>query len=298
VTGPLRPRPPDRSRDEAQDRAPGDAPVRLAPRERELLDAAVAPLARGGRGPAIVTALVVAAFLLGLLRPWDLLGPPVASLALPSEPRAPVATVVAAVAGTPSSAASVTPPPVQVPAGVPTCGEPMSWRSATIETWVGRMARVWSAVNVVAATGPTDPTIPFGPVVGPPVTAIGWCASIAEADRPPLDAAGTLFRVAGGVAIQIPFVRLEPATPDAMGQLLVPPASTGGQTPPWPAGHYVIRLATPNGSWVRYIGLEVEAPGAVAAGSPAASTDPSPGASSDPSPGASPGPSPSPARSG
>jgi hypothetical protein len=250
--------------------------VHLAPHERELLDAAVVPLGRGGRGPAIVTGLVLAAFLLGLLRPWDLVAPSAVGSAGPTGSRAPAAAVASEVDGTPASTGTppvaVTPPPVSVPAGVPTCGDPMSWRSATIETWVGRLARVWSAVNVVTATGPDDPTIPFGPVVGPPVTAIGWCASIAEADRPPLDAVGALFRVTGGVATQIPFVRLEPAEPDPMGQLLIPLPSAGGQTPPWSAGRYVIRLGTPNGSWVRYIGLEVEAP----AGSVGASPVPSP----------------------
>ena len=270
------------------DRPPDDAPV--------LPD--VARVARRGPGSLVVAVVVVAAFVVGLVRPWDWLGP-TASGGAGDEPGA-----VGLQAGpgdtrgtgdTPGPASPGDGAPGDMPAGVsggseaapyrsPTCASPLGWRAATIETWTGRQARVWTAAEAVRATGPEDATIPFRPIVSEMVTAIGWCAPVAGADRPPLAATAALFRLgASGLADEIPYERLEPATPDAMGELLIPPAQSVGRRPAWPPGLYVIRLATPSDSYVRYLGLEVTAvapPASPAAPAAVPVLPPAPGRSS------------------
>jgi hypothetical protein len=127
------------------------------------------------------------------------------------------------------------------------------------------------------------------------VEAIGWCAPIDGPERPPLAAAGTLFRIRDGVATQVPVDRLEPATRDALGELWMPIPQTVGRRPPWTPGRYVVRLATPSGSYTRYLGLEV---GVADPPSPEVpSATPTPSASSAPSSSSSPS-SPEPGASG
>ena len=55
----------------------------------------------------------------------------------------------------------------------------------------------------------------------------------------------------------MPYDRLEPRAPDALGELWVPPARGVGNRPPWPMGRYVIELRSPSGAYVRYLGLEL-----------------------------------------
>jgi hypothetical protein len=121
--------------------------------------------------------------------------------------------------------------------------------------WSGHPATVWAEAKVVEARGPDDPTIPWTPVGPPPVTAIGWCAAVGDAERPPLDATASLFRLDNGVASLIPRPAGARDASSPMGQLWFTP---GINPLPWPAGQYVIRLTTPSGSWVRYLGLDVE----------------------------------------
>jgi hypothetical protein len=228
----------------------------------------------------MVAVLVIAAFAIGLVRPWDWLGPSTAD----SAGRQAGAVVPGAGSVDPVGASSVgegapedapRDEPVAADDGTaaapfrsPTCASPLGWRAATIESWTGRQARVWAAAEAVPATGPEDVAIPFRPIVSEVVTAIGWCAPVEGAERPPLTATATLFRLGtSGVADEIPYERLEPGTQDAMGELLIPPVQTVGRRPAWSPGRYVIRLATPSGSYVRYLGLEITT--AVHPGSPA-----------------------------
>ncbi|HKF84716.1 MAG TPA: hypothetical protein VKB30_02955, partial [Candidatus Limnocylindrales bacterium] len=155
-----------------------------------------------------------------------------------------------------------------------TCALPMQWRSSTIEEWTGHQARVWKAVDVVEAAGPSDPAIQFEPIVAATITAIGWCAPAAGPERPPLDLVTTLYRIGDGVASAIPYDRLEPAAPDALGELWVPRARSVGQRPRWPMGRYVIELRSPSGTYTRYLGLDLT--DHVARAGPAASAEPAP----------------------
>jgi hypothetical protein len=106
-------------------------------------------------------------------------------------------------------------------------------------------------------TGPDDPTIPFEPIVAATVTAIGWCAPVDGPDRPPRDIVATLYRLRDGVPVPVPYDRLEPPDPDAMGELWVPRAQSVGYRPTWPMGRYVIELRSPTGTYVRHLGMEL-----------------------------------------
>ena len=229
----------------------------LAPREEALIESAVTALGRRGRGPVIVTVLVVGAFLLGLFRPWDLLGPPGPG---------PTATTPGLAAASPGNGTPVdgesarttalrTSPPA--PQTAITCALPAQWRSSTIEDWTGRQARVWKAVEVVEATGPSDPSIQFEPIVSPMVTAIGWCAPVVGADRPPQNLTASLYRIRDGAAVPISYDRLEPPEPDVLGELWVPRPLSVGNRPSWPLGRYVIELRSASGGYVRYLGLDL-----------------------------------------
>ena len=221
-----------------------------------MIESSLTSLGRGGRGPVVVTILVVGAFLLGLFRPWDLLGPPgVAPTA--ATPGLAEASSVDGTAVDGGSAGTVQRPEPPVPRTAITCALPSQWRSSTIEDWTGRQARVWTAVEVVEGTGPADPSIPFEPIVSPTVTAIGWCAPVVGADRPPQSLTASLYRIRDGVAIAIPYDRLEPAEPDVLGELWVPRPLGVGNRPSWPLGRYVIELRSASGGYVRYLGLDL-----------------------------------------
>jgi hypothetical protein len=270
--------------------ADGGDDARLGPREQARIDDAVVTVSRRGRGPVLVAALVVAAFLAGLVRPWDWVGGARDGAADgAADPGGRPGTIVAP--SPPGQADGATGPASAYQS--PTCAYPSSWRTASLQLWAGREARVWSAAEATPADGPVDPAIVFHPLASDVVEAIGWCAPVTGPERPPLAAAGTLFRLEGGVAVEVPVDRLEPAAASALGELWVPPAEPDGRRLPWPEGRYVIRLATASGGYERYLGLEVGVPVRGAAPSPSSSPVPSPSSSpaaaESPSPSAGPG---------
>jgi hypothetical protein len=261
----------------------------LAPREEAALEEAVRPVASRGRGFTIATALIVLAFMVGLVRPWDLFtgtgegaatGPDASRAAVPPSggQDLPPAT------GTTNPDGSGIPGIGMDDPASPTCGYPTAWWSATIQTWAGRRARVWSAVDAQAATGPTDPVIEFQVVAGDDFTAIGWCAPVAGDERPPIGARGHLFGIdVDGGAVELPYERLEPATASALGELWAPTSEPDNG---WALGQYVIALTTPDGSWARYLGLDLRT--SPAGPSPAPGTPSPPPTPSGPPPTASP----------
>jgi hypothetical protein len=249
---------------------------------------AVRPVAGRGRGATIAAVLIVAAFLVGVLRPWDLLG----SAGADARPDASAGAVVdgsepsdgeqVAVAASPSP---TTGPLTADRAAAGVCGYPQGWRSATIQEWAGRRAHVWTAVDVVEATGPTDPAIPFQVVAGEDFTAIGWCAPVEGESRPPLSATGRLFVIGeDGTATELPYRRIDPEIPSALGELWTPAEGAGSAAEPWPVGRYVIQLETGSGEWQRWLGLDLRSQPVRPVGSGSASPAPSEAASGEASP--------------
>ena len=123
-------------------------------------------------------------------------------------------------------------PPVGPEAGLAsTCGSPSGWRAATLQAWAGR-ERADPVVDRDRAgrrpPSPLDPSIPFAPVATGVVTAIGYCAPLGDAERPPAVAVASLWALAGDGAVPLTLLPLEPAAPDALGGLwLRPPEVTG-----------------------------------------------------------------------
>ncbi len=218
----------------------------------------------------IVAALVAASFIVGLVRPWDWLAPSPTSL-LPAASAAPAATGPTG----PGSSSEALPPAASSPQAFvePTCAYPSSWRIATISDWVGHRARTWQAAEAAGtATGPADPSLHVEPVISTEVIALGWCAPVSGPERPPRSATGTLYRVRDGVAREIGHHRVEPAGPNALGELWVPDvAGADGAVAAWSPGRYVIRLADPSGDYVRWLAVDVApvpVPGASASPAP------------------------------
>ena len=248
---PAAPDPWTRRRDAADDGARPDA------RELAALEESVQVVGRRGRGAVVATGLITLAFVVGLVRPWDwLAGTQAREATAPSSPSG-----AAAAAGSPGATTEGGPSPTPAPgsdaAAAQVCDYPQSWRSATMQDWAGRRARVWTAIQAVTATGPLDPSIDFQVIAGDHFTAIGWCAPVLGPDRPPLSATGRLFRVTSGKAVEPRSVLLEPAAPNALGELLAPAPGSNGVNGTWEPGRYVIEMATPERSWVRFIGLEL-----------------------------------------
>jgi hypothetical protein len=280
-----------------------DAPV-LAPREEEALAQAVRPVGTRGRGATVAAVLIVLAFVVGLVRPWDFLGD--GGGGTPG-PVADASGLVVAPTPPPAASSSDAGAPGALPTGdgstSPTCGYPQGWRSATVQVWGGRRARVWTAVDAAQARGPEDPAIPFNAIAGEDFTAIGWCAPVTGDERPPASAQGVLWQVGtDGLAHRVAFRRLEPPAPSSLGELWAPdtgstpgpsdspgvsPSASGasGAAPAWPLGGYVIELATPDGTWSRWLGLELRAvPGSTAGPTASPATSASPRASGSPVP--------------
>jgi len=153
-----------------------------------------------------------------------------------------------------------------------TCGSPSGWRAATLQAWPGRTEpiRSWIAVEPVPASGPLDPGIPFVPVAMGIVTAVGYCAPLDDA-RPPEIARLGVWIVANGGATQLSAVPLEPAAPNGLGGLWLPPPDLQGSGTGqpeiggaddlrgrWPPGRYALQVAVPGGSYARWFGIEIK----------------------------------------
>jgi len=214
-------------------------------------------LGRKGPEPVLVFLLVAAAFFVGVVRPWDWLAPGGGVPEPQAGPTQGIAGDAGATRPAASGAATTRPTTPATPVAESTCAYPRTWRLATVQDWGGRTARVWSAADAVIASGPGDPAIPFVSVVTSTVTALGWCAPVTGSERPPKAAVGTLYRIGTDGPHVIGFDRLEPAAPDALGELWLPVPQSVGRRPPWAPGRYVIRLAAPGGSFERYLGIEV-----------------------------------------
>jgi hypothetical protein len=136
----------------------------------------------------------------------------------------------------------------------------LGWRIASVETWPRGFARVWRAATAVEASGPGDPAIGRQRVAAQRIIAIGWCAPVAGPDIAPAGVTGELVRYVGPtlVPVSVAVRDLDPRAASSGGSLWVP--ADGTDEAAWPTGRYAIRLSTPGGGWVRWIGFLIQAP--------------------------------------
>ncbi len=208
-------------------------------------------------------AVLLGVIIVGIIKPWGSDGaPPTSDSAGPISTAAAVAQTEG---GAPGSPVTTRDPNAGLDV---TCGTPSGWRAATLQEWLGRPTpiRSWIAIEPVEASGPLDPTIPFAPVATDVVTAIGYCAPLDDAHRPPEVAGARIWALRDGGAVALTLVHLEPDADNALGGLWGPapelhdePATSGG----WPPGRYVIEVSAPGGGYARWLGLEIEDLGAL-----------------------------------
>jgi hypothetical protein len=130
--------------------------------------------------------------------------------------------------------------------------------------------RIWSAATPTDATGPSDPAIPFVPVVADAVLGLGYCAPVAGPDRPAPTVPVALWRLGPDGPLPLSPGRLRPRAYTILGALYGPPADSreaparasvgatgvggGAAAPPvtlplvpaWPSGRYVFDVG---GRW-------------------------------------------------
>ena len=253
-------------------------------RGQPAYDAEPLPIAPGAdpRRLYVVIWLLVGIIVLLVVRPWgDETVRPTAVDAAGS--RTPDGSRTPEGPGTTGSAAgAASPAPADPYADLwVTCGSPSGWRAATLQAWAGRQTpiRSWIAIDPVEGTGPLDPGIPFAPVATGVVTAIGYCSPQDERLRPPRSAVAAVWAIRDGLATRLTLGLIEPQRPNALGGLWVRAPEAGGGSA-WPPGRYVIEVASPSGTFDRWLGIEIE--DLSRPRSPSAS--PSPGASHLPPP--------------
>lgn len=231
--------------------APG-GPVRF--------DAIVGGRSRIPRFLVVVVALVLGA---AVAHPWDLLLRGLTTAPAVSQPARDgvVPTSVAARADAPPTSGADTAATRRAVEAI--CLEPGTWRTATIEQWhADQTVRVWRALELRSASGPTDPGIDVVPAVGESVPAIGYCAPTTGPGRPTGAASVAAWRRDGDKATPIDLRQVAPVDAvSALGALFGPPdAADAG----WPSGVYVFRFAeVAAGAEARWFAVEVRAAGPV-----------------------------------
>ena len=144
------------------------------------------------------------------------------------------------------------------------CGSPDGWRATTVQQWPDRVlpVRSWIAILPTEATGPADPAIPLAPVAANRVTAIGYCAPLEAQLQPPAGANATLWTLAPVGPLRLTAVGLDPVTLFRQGTLWLPAPELAampreGGPAAWPPGRYVIEIADPGRTFVRWLGIEI-----------------------------------------
>ena len=209
----------------------------------------------------LLIAFVLGALVILVVHPWGAGGSAATSPAAGSFARSTAAP--ATPRATPGAASAATGPVDVSHVSLP-CGSTDSWRATTMQVWPDRAVpiRSWIAIEPVEAAGPLDPAIPFAPVAADQVTAIGFCAPLDEALRPPVTIRPSLWSLAGSRATSLTLVPADPSDHDTLRGLWLPPSGVvdpamRGPVDAWPPGRYVIELASPSETYVRWLGIEV-----------------------------------------
>jgi len=236
------------------------------------------PVRRASRLPMAVIALAAVMVVASIVKPWagsdqtqlDRVPPsplPAAVTApLPtSSPRGPAETPAALVAASPAPLA-----PGQVD-----CGS-SGWELVTLGSFLRWTVRTWTAITPVEAGGPGDPSIPVLWLGESDVAGMGACAPAAWPGAPsPASRIVAAWQRSGGGATTATFGRVAlsdldvlplggpaggsaapPSTaPASVVELVRPfPATQRGR---WPAGRYVLLLASPGAGPDRWIAVDI-----------------------------------------
>jgi hypothetical protein len=236
------------------------------------------PVRRASRLPTAVAALAVVMVVVAIVKPWD--GTDQAQL--DRVPASPVLAAVNAPLPTPYPPGPAKTPAVSMPAsaailapGQVECGS-ADWQVVTLGTFLSWTVRTWIAIAPVEAGGPGDPTIPVLSLGGSDVAGMGVCA---PATRPgalsPASRIVAAWRQSAGGATAAAFGRvalsdldiaplggpaggpadLRSTAPVSVVELVRPFPAT--QRERWPAGRYILLLASPDRGPDRWIAVDI-----------------------------------------
>ena len=225
-----------------------------------------------------VIALAVVLVVVSIVKPWAGTDRTQLDGVLPS----PLPAAANAARPTPSPHGLAGTPAVPTTAGLATlapgqvdCGS-SDWQLVTLGSFLRWTVRTWTAVTPVEAGGPGDPSIPVLSLGESDVAGMGACAPAARAGAPsPASRIVAAWRQSAGGATTPTFTRValsdldilplgDPAgtraappstAPASVVELVRPfPATQRGR---WPAGRYVLLLASPDSGADRWIAVDI-----------------------------------------
>jgi len=219
---------------------------------------------RAGRRPLAIAVLVVALVAVSIVKPWAGAG-----RAEPDPAPASPATGPAATAETADVSIS-TEYGVLAPGQVDCVSS--DWRIVALGNFGGWMVRTSIAITPVEASGPGDSSIPDLSLGASDIAGLGACAPSTWSGAPGrASRIVTAWRTSADGALTATFARVtlveldplpsgspvgaQPIAPRSVAELVRPiPATPGGR---WPAGRYVLLLASPDAGAGRWIAVDI-----------------------------------------
>ena len=254
------------------------------------------PVRRAGRWPALLVGMAAVLVGLAIVKPWGGAGIGRTDLVAPSPLAVVLTPLVASTTGRapePTAVVPVAAAPVPLLPGQVAC-DASDWQIVTLGTLLRWTVRTWTPIAPVEASGAADPSIPDLSLGSSDVVGMGACAPSTGSDRagtasrivaawrqgasaggapaasgasaggaPTGNAAASVFgRVGLADLDRLPAGGLAAAPsprPARVAELVRPfPATQRGR---WPAGHYVLLLASPDGGPDRWIAVDIGAAG-------------------------------------
>jgi|GEM_PF-1197533 len=216
---------------------------------------------RAGRRPLAIAALVVALVAVSIVKPWAGAG------------RAEPDPAPASAATGPAETADVS---ISTEYGVLAPGQvdcvSSDWRIVALGNFGGWTVRTSIAITPVEASGPGDSSIPDLSLGASDIAGLGACAPSTWSGAPGrASRIVTAWRTSADGALTATFARVtlaeldplpsgspagaQPIAPRSVAELVRPlPATQGGR---WPAGRYVLLLASPDAGAGRWIAVDI-----------------------------------------